>query len=88
MSAQKLYLEDRARKFIARADVKTRRIVSRHIAQLQEFPNRRRKHLQAKAGCNWQEEFGGFRIEFTLTPERLTILRITPRRDNWRRSTR
>ena len=88
MPDQKLYLEDRAKRFIKRADVKTRRIVRRHIKQLQEYPTRRRKHLGAKADCNWQEEFGEFRIEFTRTSERLTILRITPRRDNWRRSTR
>ena len=81
-------MEARARRFIERADAKTRRIVSRHIEQLQEYPTKRRKHLQAKASCNWQEEFGEFRIEFTRSPERLTILRITRRRDNWRRSTR
>ena len=78
-----------ARRFIERADGKTRRNVARHFEAIETDPIRGKKHLKGIALCNRQARFGMFRIEYTINQANvIDVLTIAPRKDRWRRSSR
>ena len=81
-------LSSKATKFVERADPKTQTNLQRHLEQIACEPFGTAKHLKGRVLCNRQDEFGAFRIEFTVNNDQkvIDILTIAPRKDRWRRS--